>query len=327
MKPQLPPRLRAGDQLRVIAPSQSMERFGSDQPALAARRLEKEYGLTVTYGDHVWKDGPLGAASVDDRVADMHAAFTDPDVAGILAVTGGFNSNQLLPYLDYDLIAAHPKVFCGYSDITALNHALLARANLVTYSGPHFSTFAMRDHLEGTIDAFHRCLFTSEPVRWAPSPYFTDDDWYEAQDDRRQEHTDGWWVLQPGTASGQIVGANLCTLNLLQGTPYQPPLTGAVLFVEDDYETDAKTFDRDLTSLLQAAGTIRGLVVGRFQQASDVGRELLTHIVSTKRELTGLPVLANVDFGHTNPLYTFPIGGECWIAADPGAVEIVLTRH
>ncbi len=327
MKPQLPPRLRAGDQLRVIAPSLSMGLIAPDQPAQSARRLEKEYGVTVTYGEHVWKDGPLGTATIEERVADLHAAFADPDVAGILTVIGGFNVNQLLPYLDYDLIAAHPTMLSGFSDITALQHALLARSDLVTYSGPHFSTFAMRDHLERTIDAFHRCVFTSEPVRWAPSPYFTDDNWYEAQDGRPQEENSGWWVLQPGTASGQLLGANLCTLNLLQGTPYLPPLEGTVLFVEDDHETDAKTFDRDLTSLLQAAGPVLGLVVGRFQKASDMTRDLLAHIVSTKRELTGLPVLANVDFGHTNPLYTFPIGGECWIAADPGAVEIALTRH
>ena len=121
-----------------------------DHTAIIEERFER-LGLRLGYGEHVGVRDDFDSSPVADRVADLHAAFADPDVAAILTVIGGFNSNELLPYLDWDLIAAHPKVFCGYSDITALQNAILARTGLVTYSGPHWSAFGMRDHFGQSI--------------------------------------------------------------------------------------------------------------------------------------------------------------------------------
>lgn len=131
--------------------------------------------------------------------------------------------------------------------------------------------------------------------------------------------TGGWWPLQPGTVEGLIVGGNLCTLNLLQGTRWMPSLTDAILMLEDDEISNPTEFRRDLNSLMQQpdADTIRGLVIGRFQQASEMGREDLLAVLDTIPSLRGKPVLANVDFGHTNPLITFPIGGEVRFTAAP----------
>jgi len=322
-----PRRLTAGDQIRVVAPSMSLSLLSESTRADAIERLTTEFGVEVTFGEHVNESGPLGTGPVAGRVADLHEAFTDPDVAGILTVIGGHHVNQVLPYLDYELIGANPKVLCGFSDITALQCALLARAGLATYSGPHFSTFAMREHNEATVEAFRSAVFSDAPVAWVPSPTWTDDEWYRLAEREAPARNDGWWVLQPGTASGPIVGGNLGTMNLLQGTPYWPDLDGAVLVVEDDLESDAHGFARRLTSLLQTGIAVRALVIGRFQRRSGMSQELLRHIVTTAPQLAGVPVLANVDVGHTNPLYTFPVGGSGYLAAEPGAVEIVLTRH
>lgn len=325
----LPRRLRSGDQLRVVAPSRSLQLISAANRVAAVERLASEFGVQVTFGAHVEESGPLDTGPLAGRVADLHAAFADPAVAGILTVIGGFHVNQLLPYLDYRLIEANPKVLCGFSDITALQHALLARTGLVTYSGPHFSTFGMREHNEATIEAFRGCLFEDAPVPWRPATFWTDDPWYDPSRTRPAPtpNESGWWVLQPGTATGRLAGGNLCTLNLLQGTPFWPDLDGTILVVEDDFQSGPQDFDRNLTSLLQTGLAPRAVLIGRFQGASGVNRELLAHIVATKPELNGVPVLANVDVGHTNPLYTFPIGGDCYVTADPGAVEIVLTRH
>lgn len=89
---------------------------------------------TLTYGDHVDEMDNFHSSSIASRVADLHAAFADPAVRGILTVIGGFKSNELLPHLDWELIARKPKMFCGYSDITALQNAILARSGLITYS-------------------------------------------------------------------------------------------------------------------------------------------------------------------------------------------------
>ncbi|MFG1920673.1 LD-carboxypeptidase [Cryptosporangium sp. NPDC048952] len=298
----LPRKLTAGDQVRVVAPSSSLALLPDAVRLAAVGRLESEFGVRVTFGEHVHESGPLGVGPVAGRVADLHDAFADPDVAGIMTVDGG-HANQLLPHLDYDLIRANPKVLVGFSD--ALQGALVARANLVTYSGPRFSTFG-RD-AEATVAAFRSAVFSDEAVSWVPSP-----------------GNQGWWVLQPGTANGPIVGGTLSSVNLLQGTPYWPDLDGAVVVVAEDSVHD---FAGGLTSLLQTGIVVRGLVVGRFPRRTEIPQELLRHIVTTAPQLAGVPVLANVDVGPTDPVYTFPVGGSCYLAAEPGAVEIVLTRH
>ncbi len=149
-------------------------------------------GLRVSYGLHVDERDSLNSSSIESRVSDIHAAFADPEVAGILTVIGGFNSNELLPYLDWDLIAANPKIFCGYSDITALQNAILAHTGLATYSGPHWSSFGMRDHFEQTPQWFMETLFENRPLDLKPSELWTDDDWFLDQDSRNPFPGDGW---------------------------------------------------------------------------------------------------------------------------------------
>lgn len=323
-----PPKLRRGDLLRVVAPSRSKTMVDEfDHSALTAERFAA-LGLRLSFGDHVQECDDFVSSPIASRVADLHAAFADPEVAGILTVIGGFNSNELLPHLDWDLIAAHPKVLCGYSDITALQNAVLARTGLVTYSGPHWSTFGMRDHFEPTGEWFARAVMADGPLPLTSAGTWTDDPWFADQDQRVVERNDGWWALQPGRAAGRVVGGNLGTLNLLQGTPFMPSLAGALLFVEDDALTDPAIFARDLTSLLQQpdAVDVQGLVVGRFQRASGLTRDLLRQVVERQPALRDRPVLANLDFGHTNPLLTFPVGGEAELTVGT-ATALTLTRH
>jgi muramoyltetrapeptide carboxypeptidase len=328
LTPIYPPKLRRGDIVRVVAPSRSRSLvLEHDHGKLIEARF-RELGLGVTFGEHVDERDDFDSASIGSRVRDIHAAFADPGVHGILTAIGGFNSNELLPHLDWDLIAQSPKVFCGYSDITALQNAILARTGLVTYSGPHWSTFGMRDHLELTLDWFSKACLSEDFFELHPSPNWTDDQWFVDQDHRILRAGEGWWSMGSGRASGRLVGGNLCTLNLLQGTPYWPSLDGTVLAVEDDELSDPAMFARDLTSLLQqpdAAG-VRGLIIGRFQRASGLSRDLLEQILQRQESLDGLPVLANVDFGHTSPLATLPVGGQVEIVTGDAA-RIRILQH
>jgi muramoyltetrapeptide carboxypeptidase len=314
--PIVPRKLRRGDTIRVVAPALSRKFVTEhDHSGLIEKRFAA-LGLRLTFGDHVDEQDDFDSASVPSRVADLHAAFADPEVAGILTVIGGFNSNELLPYLDWNLIAAHPKIFCGFSDITAVQNAILARTGMITYSGPHWSSFGMRDYFQQTQQWFAQAVLSEGPVELRPSESWTDDLWFADQDKRTVHDNQGWWPLRPGQATGRIVGGHLGTLNLLQGTTYMPSLNGAVLLVEDDYLCDAKEFARNLTSLLQLpdASGVQGLVIGRFQEASRVTRSLLEQIIARQDRLAGIPVLANVDFGHTSPLITFPVGGRAALA-------------
>ena len=326
--PVVPPKLRSGSSVRVIAPSRSLAIIGPEVRAEADRKLAA-LGLTVSFGERVSECDDFSSSLATARLADLHAAFADPVVDAILTVIGGFNANQLLTGIDYSLVAAHPKVLCGFSDVTVLSNALYARAGLVGYSGPHYSSFGMKHHFGYTEAGFRACVMEDGPITLAPSPHWSDDAWFLDQEDRHLEQGAGWWVLQEGEADGTIVGGNLCTLNLLQGTPFMPPLEGSVVFAEDDDQVRPWDFDRDLVSLLQqpAFAGVRGLVIGRFQKATGMTRDLLAQVVASKPELAGLPVIANVDFGHTTPIVTFPVGGTVEVRAERAAPRLTITSH
>ncbi len=155
-----PNKLQSGDAVRVIAPVSSLKIVSDSNIQQAIQTLET-IGLKVTFGKHVCEEDMLNSSSVQSRLDDLHEAFYDTNIKAILAVIGGSNSNSLLEYIDYNLIEKNPKIFCGYSDINALQNAILHRANLVTYSGPQFSTFAMEKGNEYTIDYFTKVLTLS----------------------------------------------------------------------------------------------------------------------------------------------------------------------
>ncbi|WKD56628.1 Microcin C7 self-immunity protein MccF [Corynebacterium capitovis DSM 44611] len=328
-----PAPLTPGSTVRVVTPSLSLPfvvdgTTGDYLAQLATRRLNK-LGLTVTFGEHVNESDEFFTSEVQSRVRDIHAAFADPEVDGIMSVIGGFNSNELLPFLDYDLIAANPKFLCGHSDVTALQNALYARTGLVTYSGPHWSTFGMRDHSELTRQSFANAAFTTEPIVWEASPWYTDDDWYVEQDNRPTLETTGWWPIREGRATGTAVGSNLSIFTLLHGTDYIPDLDGAVLFAEVTMNSDITEFRRRLMSVIQQPGGegIRAVVIGRFQTGSGVTREELESTIDSIPLLEGIPVVANVDFGHTNPLLTFPVGGDVELNVAQNETTICFPRE
>lgn len=323
-----PMKLRDGDEIRIISPSTSLSAVAPDQRQLAIERFAS-LGLRVTFSEHAEECNRFNSSSIASRVADIHEAFRDPAVKGIVTTLGGHNCNQLLRYLDYDLIQQNPKILCGYSDITALQNAIYSRTGLVTYSGPHLSTFGMLKGNEYTREYFRKCLMQEEPFEVIPSSEWSDDRWYLDQENRTFIPNEGPYVINEGEATGTLLGGNLCTLNLLQGTEYMPELPGSILFVEDDSVVDAVTFDRDLQSLIHQPGFdgVKGIAIGRFQKESKVTKEDLFAIIQSKNELNDLPVVADVNFGHTSPIITFPVGGIVRISASDGQSQIVIEKH
>jgi muramoyltetrapeptide carboxypeptidase len=311
-----PKRLQKGDEIRVVAPSCSLGILDTVDIIRATNTLEK-MGLKVTFGKHVHEIDDFDSSSIQSRVEDLHEAFTDTNVKMILPVIGGFNCNQLFSYLDWELIKNNPKLLGGYSDTTALQNAIYAKTGSITFQSPSFSSFAKLKNNEYSIEYFYKCFFESGEVEINPAEYWDDADRYLDQDKEYDIIRNlGHLIIQKGSAKGTVIGGNLCTLNLLQGTQYMPKFDeDTILFVEDDYEGKAANFDRDLVSLIQQPGftNVKGLVIGRFQQESETSDSLLTQIIQTKQELAGIPVIANVDFGHTYPFFSFPIGGKCTI--------------
>lgn len=282
--------------------------------AVAGRRLA-ELGLRISFGAHVEDVDEWVSTTVAHRVHDLHDAFADPSVDGILTVIGGYNANQLLDAIDFDLIAANPKILCGYSDITALTCPIHAHTGLITYSGPHYSTFGMELHFDTTKAHFVDALFHPQRRMIEHATGWTDDAWFVDQTNRIVRPTDGPWVLRQGRATGRLVGGNLGTLNLLHGTCHMPSLESSVLFIEDDYLSFPEEFDRNLTSLTHQPGFdgVQAILIGRFQSSVPMTRPRLQKIIDTNNRLHGLPVVANLDFGHTDPMLTIPVGGHAWL--------------
>ena len=309
----IPPKLNKGDEIRIIAPSGSLSRVRTDVLERALAYLD-ENGFKVTYSTNCREMDQFSSSSVESRVADLHEAFADPDVKAVMACIGGFNVNQILPYINYDLIKTNPKILCGYSDITALLNAVYARTGLVTYHAPHLAALGFLREREYTHKYLTACLMNEEPVPVVPS-----------------ETAGNYTVLQEGTCEGEIAGGNLCTLNLLQGTRYMPDLRDRVLFIEDDnimgdyfpYE-----FDRNLQSLLQAGGaeSVRGVVFGRFDESCKLTEDAIRAIIKGKVP-AGIPVVFGADFGHVFPMISFPVGGRVKLSAAGDRIDLQITEH
>lgn len=322
-----PNKLMAGDEVRIIAPSKSL-RFISPVNQRFATQALTELGLNVTFGKNCNEMDIMGSSTVKSRLDDFHQAFSDPNVKGILTVLGGYNSNQLLEDIDYDLIKNNPKIFCGFSDITALSNAIIHMTGLVTYSGPHYSSFAMQKGFEYCLEFFKKAFFENAPIEITSSNEWSDDAWYLDQENRTFHPNKGVQVHNPGEARGRIIGGNLGTLRLLSGTPYMPSLEGCLLFLEEVYTpTGVEQFDRDLQALIQQPDFegVQGIVIGRFEKEFGMTDEKLNYMLDAKPALKKIPIISNADFGHTMPIFTFPIGGKGYMCADPnGDVKLVV---
>ncbi len=316
----IPEKLKAGDEVRVIAPARGIRIIGKESREIAAERFAA-LGLKVTFGKNTTDENwdMMGSSPIEDRVSDIHDAFADKNVKAVFTIIGGANSNQLLPYLDYGLIENNPKIFCGFSDITALLNSIYAMTGLETYSGPHYSSFGMKHGFDYTLENMRKMLMGSGVNEVMPSREWSDDSWFIDQEKREFIKNEGYWLIHGGKASGTIVGGNLGTFNLLLGTPFRPAFDGdTILFAEDTEGCDIAQFERNLQALIYQPDfkNVKGLVLGRFQKGSKVSREQLEFVINTKRELKDIPVVANVDFGHCTPLLTIPVGGTAEINDD-----------
>jgi muramoyltetrapeptide carboxypeptidase len=317
--------VQAGDAVAIVSPS-----LGG--VALWPHRVERARGYLEQLGLHMKLMPNAGrrdawvSASAQERAEDIHAAFADEEVSVGLASIGGLHSNQLLPYLDFELIAAQPKVFQGYSDITVLHWAIAKHSGLRTFHGPalipelgEFPTV-----LPYTDRYLRAAWFGSEPIRFEPSALWTDEllDWNDKADLGRPRElceSEGWVTIRAGTAEGPLLGGCLESICWqLKGSRAWLDLSGSIFFIEaaDEARTPAYV-DAYLTDLEQlgAFDLIAGLVVGRPYAYDEQTRETLWDVVRRRTDQAGIPVLANVDLGRTDPMITLPLGASAALDA------------
>ncbi len=328
----IPRRVRPGDTVAIVSPSApAVARW----PHRVRRGVEylQSLGLDVRImpnaaGSEGWVSG-----SPEARAEDIHNAFTDEQVGVVLCSIGGNHSNQLLPHLDYELMRSHPKVFQGYSDITVLHWALRKTAGLRTIYGPALtSNLAEYPRVLPYTDRWLRAAwFGHEALRYEPATEWTEEflDWdskADLQRARRLSSGDGWLALRDGHAEGPALGGCLETICWhLKGSEAWIDLAGAILFLETSEEAPSPAHvDAYLTDLelLGVFDQVSALVVARPYGYDDRDKETLWGVVARRTEAAGIPVLANVDLGHTDPMMSVPLGANARLDAGGRIFEV-----
>ena len=302
-----PPHLQPGQTIGLIAPSGTAQAGGTVEAVEAARARLGERGYRTVVAPHAFDARGYLAGTDADRAADLHAMFRDPDVHAVLCIRGGYGTMRLLEGLDYDLIRRHPKVFIGYSDVTALHLAFHRRVGLVTFHGPMAGALAQAD----PHDLTHLLRAVSRPEPLGPLANPAGGPVTE--------------MLVPGMAEGRLVGGNLALVTALLGTPYQPALEGALVFLEDivdhAYRLDRKLLQLRLAGALDAAA---GIVIGECRlrdgppEPALTVREILQDLIAP----LGKPAIYGLACGHGTYHLTLPIGVRALLDATRGVLSI-----
>ena len=299
-----PAALRSGDMIALLAPAGAVDK---KKVLEAARNLEKR-GYRVRVFPAVYGQRGYLAGQDTHRARDLNSAFADPEVRMILALRGGYGSPRILPLLDFEMIRKNPKIFVGYSDITALLIAIGQRAHLVTFHGPmamgdfsgkyglapfaarHFWSLLETPPGDGRVDA---ALFRE----WGGNP--------------PKKHGK-LRVVAPGLAEGTLTGGNLSTIVALMGTPYEIDTRDKILLLEDVNEEPFR-IDRMLCQL-EMSGKLRecrGVLLGGFTRCVAKNNRSSLKVEQVLDDYLGglgVPVIANYPAGHLTQQVTLPLG-------------------
>lgn len=256
------------------------------------------------------------AGTIQDRVDAIHSMLKDDSINILMAFWGGANTNQILPYLDYELFKKYPKPIIGFSDVTALLLAVNKLTGIKTYMGASGITFDKPEPFEYSFEYFKKVVIEKDrEVVVKDSPIYADDQYFLRPDNdhRIKQKNTGSKVYKHGKAEGKIIAANLQTLLVLAGTKYFPDLNNKVLFLEEAEDEDPSMIHRFFTHLSQVIDLkiLAGIAIGRFASQSGF-KEANTEemIYDDLFKDLNIPIIYNLDFGHTDPLFTIPIGGS-----------------
>lgn len=307
-----PPRLQAGDTVGLVSPAGAT--YEGDRLDLVMDAV-KALGFVPLVASHALARYGYLAGTDSERAADVNAMFADPAVKALLPIRGDWGSARILPYLDYDLIRAHPKVLIGFSDISALLLGIYAQTGLITFHGPHGLTAWRADQVE----PLRRILIDGDTLTYSNPLLGADQDRLMRDQGRIQ-------TITPGQTTGLLLGGNLSVISGIVGSPYLPDTTGAILFLEDVGEPPYRV-DRMLTQL-KLAGVLDGLAGFVFGQCTacdpgaSYGSLTLAEILQDHIQPLGIPAYAGAWIGHVEPLWTLPIGGLITMDAEVGSLRM-----
>lgn len=301
-----PKALKLGDMVGIIAPSSPT----SHENVKSAEKKLIEMGFKVKSGKSPYERYGYLSGTDSTRANDINEMFKDEEIKAIICVRGGYGTPRILDLLDYDAIKSNPKIFVGYSDITALHIAFTQKSNLVTYHGPMLSSDMIKDFSEFSKDNLFKVIMDPEPLGEISNPV-------------GEEIV----TINGGIAEGTIIGGNLSLIVATIGTPYEIDVKGKLLFIEEIGEEPYK-IDRMLNQL-RLSGKLEdasGIILGDFNNCESGKHDenlTLSQVIDDHIRPLKKPTIYNLQGGHCDPMVTLPLGVMARLDADKGELTIL----
>ena len=290
----IPSKLKKGDTIGVIAPSNYIEKDDLEYINASIALMEAS-GFKVKFGKYVFEDTLGYGTSPKKRAADINWAFKDDEVKAIMCVKGGEDSNTTLDYIDYEMIKKHPKIICGFSDNTSILNAIHEKTGLVTYHGPTFKSLTSWE----TGYAYKQFIKT-----------FAENTESLIMGEPEDEYT----TIQAGQATGELVGGNLSLFTKLVCGKYAVNLQDKILFLEEfGFEAAPEMVNSNIYYLKQNGvfDKIAGLWIGNYEHPSKIGLEKI--IINAIGDEYKFPIIKSDNFGHIDKKIIIPIGTKAEI--------------
>ena len=300
-----PKRLKLGDTIGVVAP-------GSPT---TEEKVEKVYnkltkmGFKVVMGKSCYSKYGYLAGRDEIRAEDLNNMFGDKEINGIICLRGGYGTIRILDLLDYSLIRKNPKVFVGYSDITALHIAINKLSNLVTFHGPMAASDLIGHISEFSLNSLYNSILNEQFNPFIENPL------------------EELKAINGGVAEGEIIGGNLSLIASTIGTPYEIDTKGKILFIEEIGEEPYR-IDRMLTQLRLSnkLQEVEGIILGNFNNCSPEDPDMsltLEEVIDNIIKPLNKPTLLNLQAGHCEPTITIPFGVKARLDADRKQITIL----
>lgn len=292
--------LKKGDTIGLVAPASPVKHIASVDRSVGVLIAQ---GFNVVVGPSCYGSYGYLAASDTIRAADINNMFQNPEIDGIFCLRGGYGTPRILDMLSYEMIRENPKVFLGYSDITAIHTALNQISNLVTFHGPMPSSDMLEDFDVFSYNSYWNTITSTVPMGVIENP------WGIAPE-----------ALVGGKAEGIIIGGNLSLITSTLGTPYEIDTCGKLLLIEEIEEYTYR-IDRMLTQLKLSGklSNCAGIILGNFNNCVRQNPDCdlsLNQVFNDLLVPSGKPILSNLMIGHCSPKLTIPLGVKALLDAD-----------
>lgn len=286
-----PKKLKYGDTIGILATAGEVE---NKENVLRAKKFFENLGYKVVLSENVFDEFRYLSGTDEKKIEEMHEFFSNPEINAIICMRGGYGAIRLIKKMDYDLIRSNPKIFCGYSDISALSIMMLKKSNLMTYWGPLAqSDFGVENPNKFTINSFFEAV-TSDELTYKPA----------------KEK-----IYRDGEAQGILWGGNLATVVSLCGQDFLPEED--FIFFAEDLNESAYKIDKMMTQLMnieQFTKHVKGIVLGDFLDIDN--EQWLDELFAEIGNKLNIPVIGGFKITHDTEKVTLPYGANAELSID-----------